>query len=168
LIAALGNLAETFLWSLLGGMPSDWVIQKDTKLLAASQRERLPAKIQARLGLTIPQVFGMDPKEWFPISRQIYSDVERNGKRDRLDAFNGNYGLNRGLAAGCFALACIALVEGNWAAALSLLAFCVIYIYRAYRFGMHYGRELYVQFLSMPDTPGKAPKEKKERQARAR
>ena len=168
LIAALGNFAETFLWRPFGGMPSDWVIQKDTTLLSGSQRELLPAKIQARLGLTIPQVIGMDRKEWFPISRQIYSDVERNGKRGRINAFNGNYGLNRGLAAGCFALACVALVWGNWQVALSLLVFCVVYIYRAYRFGVHYGRELYVQFLSMPDTPGKLSKEKKERRTKAR
>jgi hypothetical protein len=37
---------------------------------------------------------------------------------------------------------------------ISLLVFCGVYTYRAYRFGVHYGRELYVQFLSMSDTPG--------------
>jgi hypothetical protein len=30
-----------------------------------------------------------------------------------------------------------------------------------YRFGKHYGRELYMQFLTMSDTPGKPPKLKK-------
>jgi hypothetical protein len=41
----------------------------------------------------------------------------------------------------------------------------LVYTYRAYRFGVHYGRELYVQFLSMNNTPGKPPKAKKEPKA---
>jgi hypothetical protein len=162
LIAALGNFGESVLWRPLGGMPSNWVVKKTTKLLSDGQRERLPKKVQSRLGVTVPAIVGMDRKEWFPISRQIYSDVERNGKADRIEAFNANYGLNRGLAAGCLALACIALLSGNWRIGLGLLVFCSVYSYRAYRFGVHYGRELYVQFLSMSDTPDKAPTIKKE------
>jgi hypothetical protein len=165
LIAALGNFAESLFWRPFGGMPSDWVVQERPTLLSDEQRELLPKKKQARLGIIIPAVVEMDSKKWFPISRQIYSDVERNGKRDRIETFNGNYGLNRGLAAGCFALACVAFVSGNWAVGLGLLVFCGVYTYRAYRFGVHYGRELYVQFLSMSNTPGKPPKAKKEPKA---
>jgi hypothetical protein len=161
LLAGLGNIGER-LWRLVGGMPSNWIVQAQTTLLSNEQRESLPKKIHARLGLTVPAVVGMDQKKWFPISRQIYSDVERNGKRDRIDAFNGNYGLNRGLAAGCFVLACVAFVFGNWPVGVGLLVLCGLYAYRAYRFGVHYGRELYVQFLSMGDTPGKPRKAKRE------
>lgn len=155
LIAALGNVGEGLLWKLAGGMPSNWIVQQKTSLLSDQQRARLPEKIKARLGLEVPTIVGMDRKNWFPLSRQIYSDVERNGKRDRIEAFNGNYGLNRGLAAGCLALGCVAFVFGNWQVGIGLLVFCAVYVYRAYRFGVHYGRELYVQFLSMPETPGK-------------
>jgi hypothetical protein len=161
LIAALGNVGEIIFWRPFGGMPSDWVVREKTTLLSDEQRERLPTKIQARLGINVSSVIGMDRKQWFPISRQVYSDVERNGKRERVDAFNGNYGLNRGLAAGCFLLACVAFALGNWYAGLALAVFCAVYVYRAYRFGLHYGRELYVQFLSMSDSPGKPPKAKR-------
>jgi hypothetical protein len=130
LIAALGNFAESLFWRPFGGMPSDWVVQERPTLLSDEQRELLPKKKQARLGIIIPAVVEMDSKKWFPISRQIYSDVERNGKRDRIETFNGNYGLNRGLAAGCFALACVAFVSGNWAVGLGLLVFCGVYTYR--------------------------------------
>jgi hypothetical protein len=162
LIAALGNFGEWLLWRPFGGMPSDWVVQEKTKLLSEEQRKRLPTKIHARLGIIIPAVIGMDRKNWFAISRQIFSDVERNGKRDRIETFNANYGLNRGLAAGCLALACVAFVSRNGPVGLGLLIFCGVYIYRAYRFGVHYDRELYTQFLSMSDTPGKPPKAKSE------
>jgi threonine/homoserine/homoserine lactone efflux protein len=97
----------------------------------------------------------MDQKAWWPISRQIYADVAKNGKPDRIDTFNGNYGLNRGLAAATFALACVAAMDGKWFMALVLLVLTVVYDYRAYRFGVYYGRELYLQFLVLNDATAK-------------
>ena len=96
LIAALGNFGESLLWWACGGIPSEWVVKEKAKLLSDEQRELLLKKLQTRLGITLATVIGMDRKKWFPISRQIYADVERNGKRDRIETFNGNYGLNRG------------------------------------------------------------------------
>lgn len=164
LIAAVANAGEGLLWKPFGGMPSEWVVRERTSLLSDDQRARLPRKLEARLGIAVVDVVGMDRKRWFPISRQIYTDVERNGKKDRIETFNGNYGLNRGLAAGCFALACVALLN-DWRVSLGLLGFCCAYVYRAYRFGVHYARELYVQFLLMADAPGKPLKAKKDAKA---
>jgi len=89
----------------------------------------------------------MDRKTWFPISRQIYADIAKNGKPDRIDTFNGNYGLNRGLAAATLALAIVSLAEAQKGVAAALVAVTVVYGYRAYRFARHYAREVYVQFL---------------------
>ena len=58
-------------------------------------------------------VQGYDRKKWWPISRQIYADVAKNGKPDRIDTFNGNYGLTRGLTASGLVLACIAFSQGQ-------------------------------------------------------
>jgi hypothetical protein len=152
LIAALGNFGEAVLWWPFGGFPSDWVVKKQSALLSDEQRESLLEKTRTRLRINIPTIIGIDRKKWFPISRQIYTDVEINGKSDRLETFNANYGLNRGLAAGCLALACVAFLSDGWRIGLGLLAICVIYAYRAYRFGVHYARELYLQFLSINST----------------
>ena len=163
LIAAAGNLMENLLWWPLGGMPSSWITKQKTSLVSEEQRARLPAKIRARLGITVPNTIAeLDRKRWNSISRQIYSDIERNGKRNRIETFNGNYGLNRGLAAGCLVLAGVAFVLADWPVGVGLVFLCGVYTYRSYRFGVHYGRELYVQFLSMSDTPGKPAKLKKE------
>ena len=64
---------------------------------------------------------------------------------DRIDTFN--YGLNRGLASACLVLLVVALARADWRISVGLLLAAVIYGYRAYRFGVHYARELYVQFL---------------------
>jgi hypothetical protein len=113
--------------------------------------------VQTRLGIT-DKVRGLDPKVWWPISRQIYADVGKNGKLDRIETFNGMYGLNRGLAAATFGLACVAAAQGRWSIALALIALTAVYDYRAYRFGVHYGRELYLQFLVLDDKAASSEK----------
>jgi hypothetical protein len=154
-VAAVGNFIETFGWPLLGGMPTDWVTRSSGfALLSDAQRLVLQARVKSRLGIT-ETIRGLDRKVWFPISRQLYADVMKNGKPDRIDAFNGNYGLNRGLSAACLVLAGIAILKAEWTGLIVLVAFTGIYAYRAYRFGVHYARELCVQFLTLdsPDPP---------------
>jgi len=143
------------LWGLVGGMPSDWVTRTQTSLLSGPQIDLLEKKVRRRLGITVGKIRGLDPKIWWPISRQIYADVAKNGKAERIDTFNGNYGLNRGLAAASFALACIAASQMKWSIALGLLVLTAVYDYRAYRFGVHYARELYLQFLVLNDMDSK-------------
>jgi len=130
-------------------------------LISPQQRELVEKKLRSRLGIEVDSIRGLDKKVWFPISRQLYSDVARHGKPDRIDTFNGNYGLNRGLAAACFLLACIAASAESWSACASLAVLSGIYVYRAYRFGVHYARELYLQFLTISEMPAKAAPRKK-------
>jgi hypothetical protein len=73
--------------------------------------------------------------------------VAKNGKPDRIDTFNGMYGLNRGLAAATLSVACASFVVGQPRYGFGLLVLALIFAYRAYRFGVHYGREMYLQFL---------------------
>jgi hypothetical protein len=147
LVAAIANALETLFWGSLGGMPSDWITRDPPALLSEEQVENLRTKTATRLNVVIPKIAGLDRKTWWPISRQIYADVGKNGKADRIDTFNGNYGLNRGLASACLVLLVVALARADWRISVGLLLAAVIYGYRAYRFGVHYARELYVQFL---------------------
>jgi hypothetical protein len=147
LIAAVANALEGLFWNILGGMPSDWVTRDPPSLLSAEQVENLRVKVGTRLNVTIAKIADLDRKKWWPVSRQIYADVAKNGKPDRIDTFNGTYGLNRGLASACLVLAVVALAHADWLIAVGLLVAAVIHSYRAYRFGVHYARELYLQFL---------------------
>lgn len=147
LIAAVANLLESAFWRILGGMPSDWVVRDPAGLLSTDQVENLRTKIKTRLNITIDKMAGYDRKKWWPISRQVYADVAKSGKPDRIDTFNGNYGLNRGLASSCLVLVIVALTHSHWLTAVGLDIAACVYCYRAYRFGVYYARELYLQFL---------------------
>jgi hypothetical protein len=158
LIAAIANALEGLFWGILGGMPSDWVTRDPPALLSPQQIENLRTKIATRLQITIDKITDLDRKAWWPISRQIYAYVAKNGKSDRIDTFNGNYGLNRGLASACLVLVVVALAHAHWMIAVGLLVATVIYSYRAYRFGVHYARELFLQFLILDSQAKPAPK----------
>jgi hypothetical protein len=152
LVAACANLAETLLWPLGGGMPTNWVTKSETTLISGQQRELLEKRMSSRLGIKVNDIRGINSQVWWPISRQLYSEVVRHGKPERIDIFNGNYGLNRGLAAACFLLACVSALEQRWWPCTFLAFATAIYGYRAYRFAIHYGRELYLEFLVLGDT----------------
>lgn len=147
LVAAIANALEGLFWGVLGGMPSAWVTRDPPALLSLQQIENLRAKTGTRLSVTIEKMAGLDKKTWWLISRQIYADVAKNGRADRIDTFNGNYGLNRGLASACLVLLVVALAHMDLLIGAGLFFGAAIYSYRAYRFGEHYARELYLQFL---------------------
>lgn len=148
-VAAIGNFGESIAWRTLGGMPSDWIVKADTKLISPLQRGGLDEKVRSRLAIDVLTVVGMDREVWWPISRQLYAYVMRNGKPERIDAFNGNYGLNRGLCATSSVLTITALAQQHWVLAVAFFIGMLAFGYRAYRFGIHYARELYVQFLAI-------------------
>jgi hypothetical protein len=112
LLAAVGNLVEMLYWNVRRGLPSDWVIGPTPKLLSTPQLAKLQTHIASHLGLSLPPLAELNRNSWFPVFRQIYSDVERYGQRERADAFNGNYGLNRGLCAAALAL-CVATLRAD-------------------------------------------------------
>ena len=105
----------------------------------------------------MPPFTELSERAWFPIFRQIYSDVERHGKPGRGDTFNGIYGLNRGLSAATLALAVAVLIlaPAQWLVSVGLLVVSAVYLYRMHRFGVHYAREIYNQFFLLPAEPVK-------------
>jgi hypothetical protein len=155
LLAALGNVIEKLYWQCKGGMPSNWIVGPKPRLLSSTQIAKVEALTEARLGLTIPHLAELTTSTWFPIFRQIYSDVEKHGKPGRGDTFNGIYGLNRGLCAAALALAVFILFQApaEWIVSLGLLGVSLVYLYRMHRFGVHYAQEIYNQFLLLPPRP---------------
>jgi hypothetical protein len=80
--------------------------------------------------------------------REVYAAVADAKRAGRVDTFNGNYGLMRGLAAAILVLLIAAMAVGK--GLLVAGAFAIMFLLalqRMHRFGKHYAMELFIQFL---------------------
>lgn len=152
-VQAVGNLIEAVWWKAWGGLPSDWLRTKPSRLLAAQQILALEKRLRERQGLDGFDISSAAATDWYAITRQIYADVASAGRSVRIDTFNGNYGLNRGLAAGLLVVLALLPVPApaDWRVAICILIAEGLALYRMHRFARHYARELFVQFLQLPE-----------------
>jgi hypothetical protein len=161
LVQALGNLVERGFWKVLGGFPSDWSRTKKKFLLTDNQMAQLEDRVQEMLAHPTPRaILDFKKEEWFGITRQIYVAVQGTGKSHRVDTFNGNYGMFRGLAAAfllCAVLSISNLPQG-WKILTILFGCAALSLYRMHRFAVHYARELFLQFLQVDFTKKKEEK----------
>ncbi len=153
LVQSLSNLIEPAYWRLQRGMPTDRLRESTQNLISDEQVRKLQQQIQVLFGYESEKVIsGLTRKEWSAITRQIYATVQGAGRAQRIDIFNGNYGMLRGLATGLL-IGLVALPASHlksWPMALALSAALVLSVMRMHRFGTHYARELFIQFLTLP------------------
>lgn len=153
ILQALGNVIESIWWKFIGGMPSDWVRTSKRFLISEEQTELLEKILPSVLGINLSKpIKELDKNRWFSITRQMYAAIEKAERAKRVDIFNGNYGLNRGIASALlFVLALCIIYFGTtlWQIEIWLLLGFGVALYRMHRFGRHYARELFVQFLQL-------------------
>lgn len=159
-LRAIANGIEWAFWKCCGGMPTDWVAQDKQSLLDGTQKARLQDQLKTLLGAPIEwSALRADPEKWRGITRQIYAKVSVAGRSFRIDAFNRSYGMMLGLTVALLALAALCWthpwLDLSWPARSKYigglaLALAALTLYRAYLFGVSYGRELFVQFLELP------------------
>ena len=111
LIQGIGNWIEWLWWKTWGGYPSKRVL--GGHLISADQHKRVVEALR-KDGKVTADVTTCALPECLAIVREVYSVVAAAGKAGRVDIFNGNYGLSRGLAAFLLVLlvAAIVLVKG--------------------------------------------------------
>ena len=154
LLQSVGNIIEKIWWTLFGGMPTNWVI-KDTKKLYLSeeQLQTLLQNVADILHLKAKKALrDYSQEDWVAISRQIYAAVRQANATDRVDIFNGNYGFFRGIAASLLIGIVVLIVKSgitHWELLVVVACFLAMAIARMHRFGKHYARELYVQFIQI-------------------
>lgn len=167
LVQSLGNLIEWVFWKPFGGMPSNWVIAGRTPgYLSPQQVEVLPAKVEQILGWKLGKALSkMTEKEWKPVVGSIYASVQSAGRSGRVDVFNGNYGMLRGVGSALLVAAALSVVgkgDAQWFAAGTVLVLAALALVRMFQFGRHYARELFIQFLILKPESLAAPEKKKE------
>lgn len=151
LTQAIGNLLENIWWKLWSGMPTDWVRSGSYGIISDTQRDILFSKIKDNLKSKVDKEHSdIAKKEWVGISRQIYSSLSKENRTKRIDIFNGNYGLHRGLAASFLILLILMpIILGIFINKVEFVLFFafMLSLYRMHRFARYYARDLFVEFL---------------------
>lgn len=164
LVQSFGNLIELIWWKCAGGVPTDWIRKPKQSLIASMQREVLPTRIRDLLRIECPNdLNSVSSGDWKPVTRQIYAAVRKTGRADRVDIFNGNYGMFRGIAASLLVVLVAALNDAKtdrWTLYGALVVMALLALIRMHRFGVHYARELYVQFVAIEPGETGPPKKK--------
>jgi hypothetical protein len=119
--------------------------------LPDSAVERIPAQMESLLHQS-PTIEDKN-EAWKPVTAQMAVAVANAGRDARLQKFNGNYGLFRGLTASFAILLCYAAYERLWVSVGLLFVLGWATRFRMKRFSGYYARELWMQFLAL-DAPG--------------
>jgi len=151
LVQGIGNGLEWVWWKIRRGWPTHRALAG--KLLSADQHKRLMKALRADKKIAADAAL-TSPSECLAVAREVYSIVAHAGQAGRVDRFNGNYGLVRGLAAALLVLLIAAIVTAKGAIVIAiLLALFVLAMQRMDRFGRRYALELFVQYLLVQNTP---------------
>jgi len=158
LIQAAGNALEWAWWKVWGGWPTEWPKSAKGHLLSAPQTEQLRVRLRSLLEMPAEgDPFVIPAPDWMAVTRQVDAAVQAAGRSGRVEKFNANYGLNRGIAASLAVITLVALLMHGLCAWRLLLLPAVatgVAMYRMHRCGRHYARELFVQFLELPACGG--------------
>ena len=101
LVAALGNLLEIPYWKLFGGNHTARLRHARAKIVSGRQIAAVEERLQAVNLLKKQETISeLDDMEWWDISRHVYACLDNQKATQRIEAFNAQYGMNRGIAAG--------------------------------------------------------------------
>lgn len=151
LVAGVGNLLEGSYWRLRGGWPTERAVRADCAIIQAREREVLEEKLVVnKLIKDGERLAELPPKDWRGISRRIYLEVTNPNARNRIEVFNAQYGMNRGIVAGFIILEALIILHAGfrlWRIELLLAACTIMACYRMERFGQYYASELLRGYL---------------------
>lgn len=142
IIQGIGNIFENLLWKCFGGMPTKWLLKPNRfkqRILDMKMTEKVKEKIETDYGSISNETdYGLI----------IYDKLFQKKLTDRIDIFNGNYSLFRGLSITFIVLFAYLVIDKNHQFGL-VFAFCgFISVRRMIRFGKHYAQEIYRTFLN--------------------
>jgi hypothetical protein len=157
LVAALGHCLERLWWKVRCGSPTDRARKPGGSILTTREQEGVQRKlVQASIIGANEAIAGLATDDWRSVTRRIYTDLERRGVTRRIDLFNAQYGMNRGIAAALIVVICAIPIQfgfGYWRLQLVLSAGAALALHRMARFSRYYASELFRQFL-VDSTPG--------------
>jgi hypothetical protein len=139
IVQSIGNLFEKVIWWIYGGMPTKWLANGSRfgeKLFKDPLNQDIIQKLSGKYGNQ--DDFG----------RLTYNFLFQSNKCARIDIFNGNYSLFRGLAVVFLMLALMVCYYANWKwSLLSFIPFLLL-TRRMIRFAKYYASETFITFYN--------------------
>lgn len=164
LIAGLGIILEKGYWELFAGTPTDRTWHTKRSIFPVRVLDSLQARlVQAKMIATKEDVKSMQLAEWKELVREIYTYVLLRKQTRRLDVFNAQYSMNRGIAAGLLLSVLVEIQKANFSdwRMESVLCFCAaLAAYRMHFYRIEYAGELFRQFIHSPLDIPKEPEAK--------
>lgn len=149
LLQGIGNLVEKIFW-FRRGMPSHWITRDNVPFLTTQQTDSLQDLYEALTGNSFSERWGLSQATTRKLTGSLFSSVRHEGCTDRIDVFNGNYGLFRGLATAFTILAICSLFQKQaFSVSSGLILAAVISFVRMQRFATYYASELYRQAFAI-------------------
>lgn len=153
LIQGIGNLIEAVLYWPFGGKASERALAG--KVLSPEQYKKVAEALKADPKIA-RDISSCGAAEYPAIVGMMYGRVLASGKVARVDAFNGSYGLMRGLAAAFTVLLVVAVVLAKgWVVIGVLVLLAGLALQRMNRYNGTYTKELFTQYLLLPAEPAK-------------
>ena len=143
ILHSIGNLYESIFWELFGGMPTQWLIKKNRFgkfLFSKTQREAILSKIKNQFGDSLEKDYGMDVYNWLSLKKEVTVK--------RIDVFNANYSLLRGMAVTFYLLTISSMFFFSWKVVLAALVLGLLSNYRMYRFAKIHAIEIYRTYFN--------------------
>lgn len=141
ILQSLGNIFESILWFIYGGMPSKWLISKNrfgNNLFDNPLNDKIIEKVKLQFGDGISDY-----------GRLTYNLIFLKEKTARIDIFNGNYSLFRGLSVCFLLITIICSFFFNWQTiTLASIPF-FLSLMRMIRFAKYYATETFRTFYNL-------------------
>lgn len=144
IIQAIGDLIEIPFWKLQCGWPGKWALSSKIKL-------------SKKLGLSINEINLLKAKvqqEFHELSNRDYTSnvckylISKNISMQRIEIFNANYSMSRGLSVVFLLDLVFAIIFFKVTYCYLFVCLFVLMLYRMFRYGKHYAREVYRFFLA--------------------
>ncbi len=160
LVAGLGDFLEAGYWRLRGGNPTEAAIHTGCTFVHSREQRAIEEALRSKGLIAIDEELkNLRPQDWRALTRRMYVELEQRNATQRINIFNTQYGMNRGIAAGLTVLLAMLLVRSgldSWKVELLLVVCIGLACYRMERFSRYYTGELLRGYISPPadnDSP---------------
>jgi hypothetical protein len=163
IVAGLANLLERPYLALKGGRHTKWAQKPSQNIITAEEFDRLESKLH-KVGILKQNqtIESLSSDEWWGITREIHAFLDSRKLTNRIEIFNAQFGMNRGIATAFIVILAASLWHLGlhaWRYEILLAACAIISVYRMQKFSAYYAQTLFRTFLVAPNTPPKGTDE---------